>query len=107
MSNLNVIVGAIPAVLDVKVQERDIDDVIRIDLYQPLAILSVGIVFRVIFREYDARVGGESAAAGNGYASVTGVESSRCIRHVRLELDEHRVPEAGVHNRFRRITNFH
>ena len=107
MSNLNVIVGTILGVLDVKVQERDVNHVIWIDLYQPFAILSVRIVLRVIFREYYARVGGEPATAGNGYASVTGVESSRCIRHVRLELDKHRVPEAGVHNRLRRITNFH
>lgn len=106
MYNLNVIVGAIPTALDIEVQEGDINDVILIDLYQPLAILTMRIVFRVILGEYDSCIGGKSATTGDGHASVTGVKSTGRIRNVGMELDEHLVPEAGVHYRFRRVADF-
>lgn len=104
--NLNIIVGAIPTVLDIKVQEGDINDVILINLYQPFAILTRRIVFRVILGKYDSCIGGKSATTGDGNAFVTGVKSTGRIRDVGMELDEHLIPEAGVHYRFRRVTDF-
>lgn len=106
LTNPDVIVGTILGVLDIKVQERDIDDVILIDLEQPFAILLVRIILRIIGRVHDPRIAGKSSTASDGDSSVTGVESTRHVVYIGQEFHEHRVPKAGVHYGFGRIADF-
>jgi len=101
---LDIIVGAIPAVLDIKVQEGEIHEMIAVDFQQPLAILSVRIIFRIIGRVNDARARCESTTALDGNDSVARVESSTSLREVRVELYEHLVARAGVHHWLVRVT---
>lgn len=93
------IVGAVLSILDIEVQESDINDVIRIHLQQPLAVLFMRIILRVIRREQYPCIGGIFSAASGEHTFVTGIESSRRIRHVGMELQEHLVPEAGIYHR--------
>lgn len=51
---LNIIISAIPAVLNIEILESKVYNVIFVDFYQPLAILSVRIILRVIGRVNDA-----------------------------------------------------
>lgn len=105
-TNPDVIVGTILGVLDIEVQESDINDVILIDLEQPLAILLVRIILRIIGRVHDPRIAGKSSTASDGDGFVTGVESTRHVDYIGQEFHEHRVPEAGVHYWFSRIADF-
>lgn len=97
---LNIVVGAIPAVLHIEVLEFEANQVILVHLYQPLAVQLVLIILRVIRGGYDASVDGEFTAANDRYASVARVETPSSVSYVRIEFDEHFIPEAGVHHRF-------
>jgi len=104
MEYLDIIVGAISAVLDIKVKESEIHEVIAVDFQQPLAILSVRIILRIIGRVNDAWIRCESTAALDGNASVARVESSTSLWKVRMELYEHLIARAGVHHWLVRVT---
>lgn len=54
----------------------------------------------------DSRIGCKSSTASDRNGFVTGVESTRHVGYIGQEFHEHRVPEAGVHYRLGRITDF-
>lgn len=97
---LNVIVGTIPTILDIEVRESEIYNMIAVDFQQPLAILNLWIILRIIGRVNDARVQCEFTTAFDGYGSVSGVKPTAGVRYVRVELHKHFVPGTGIDHRF-------
>lgn len=103
--HLDVVVRTVDSVLQVEVKESEINDVVLGHLEQPLAGQPGRIILRIVGRMDDPGVRGESTAAGDRDASVADIEAARSVVYVRVESQEHLVPEARVHHRLLRVAN--
>lgn len=99
------IIAAISTVFEIKVQECEIDEVILVDFYQPLAVLTICIIHRIFSRMNRAGVCYKFTATFDRNALVTRFEASTGVRRVRVKLYEHFVPGTSVDQRLVRVAN--